>query len=220
MRSIDRLVAGYGKSEIVPGFGLQIARGQSLCLIGPNGAGKSTVLHSIYGFTNIVGGTITLGDTDVTRQLVSIIEAVRPGARFGGYVDAAHQVTGAPLIVCDLRIEGAKRLVREGKSEDVLVMPLPVSDYWSYWEFSKRVLHEIGFDGGSVTMRDGAFTDMLLSTKRAEIDKETGTLLETPDLYRSQNPEILVANKEKIRREIETLSDHSSRKAYNTIVTG
>ena len=65
--SIDRLVAGYGKMEILHGFGLQIARGQSLCLIGPNGAGKSTVLHSIYGFTNIVGGTITLGDTDVTR---------------------------------------------------------------------------------------------------------------------------------------------------------
>jgi len=65
--SIDRLVAGYGKMEILHGFGLQIARGQSLCLIGPNGAGKSTVLHSIYGFTNIIGGTITLGDTDVTR---------------------------------------------------------------------------------------------------------------------------------------------------------
>ena len=65
--SIDRLVAGYGKMEILHGFGLPIARGQSLCLIGPNGAGKSTVLHSIYGFTNIIGGTITLGDTDVTR---------------------------------------------------------------------------------------------------------------------------------------------------------
>ena len=67
LMSIDRLVAGYGKMEILHGFGLQIARGQSLCLIGPNGAGKSTVLHSIYGFTNIIGGTITLGDTDVTR---------------------------------------------------------------------------------------------------------------------------------------------------------
>ena len=65
--TIDRLVAGYGKMEILHGFGLQIARGQSLCLIGPNGAGKSTVLHSIYGFTNIIGGAITLGGTDVTR---------------------------------------------------------------------------------------------------------------------------------------------------------
>ena len=65
--AIDRLVAGYGKMEILHGFGLQIARGQSLCLICPNGAGKSTVLHSIYGFTNIVGGTITLDSVDITR---------------------------------------------------------------------------------------------------------------------------------------------------------
>ncbi|MBW8058704.1 MAG: ATP-binding cassette domain-containing protein, partial [candidate division NC10 bacterium] len=57
---IDGLVAGYGKMEILHGIDLQVGAGQSLCLIGPNGAGKSTVLHSIYGFTNIMGGTITV----------------------------------------------------------------------------------------------------------------------------------------------------------------
>ena len=64
---IDSLVAGYGKMEILHGIDLQVSAGQSLCLIGPNGAGKSTVLHSIYGFTNIMGGTITVKGTDITR---------------------------------------------------------------------------------------------------------------------------------------------------------
>lgn len=64
---IDGLVAGYGKMEILHGIDLQIGAGQSLCLIGPNGAGKSTVLHSIYGFTNIMGGTITAKGRDITR---------------------------------------------------------------------------------------------------------------------------------------------------------
>jgi branched-chain amino acid transport system ATP-binding protein len=64
---IDGLVAGYGKMEILHGIDLQVGAGQSLCLIGPNGAGKSTVLHSIYGFTNIMGGTITVKGTDITR---------------------------------------------------------------------------------------------------------------------------------------------------------
>jgi branched-chain amino acid transport system ATP-binding protein len=64
---IDGLVAGYGKMEILHGIDLQVSAGQSLCLIGPNGAGKSTVLHSIYGFTNIMGGTITVKGTDITR---------------------------------------------------------------------------------------------------------------------------------------------------------
>ncbi len=64
---IDSLVAGYGKMEILHGIDLQVSAGQSLCLIGPNGAGKSTVLHSIYGFTNIMGGTIKIKGTDITR---------------------------------------------------------------------------------------------------------------------------------------------------------
>ena len=65
--TIDALVAGYGKMEVLHSFDLEIGRGQSLCLIGPNGAGKSTVLHSIYGFTDIKGGTIRVAGDDVTR---------------------------------------------------------------------------------------------------------------------------------------------------------
>lgn len=64
---IDNLTAGYGKMEILHGLDLMVGRGQSLCLIGPNGAGKSTVLHSIYGFTTIMGGSIKVGDTEITR---------------------------------------------------------------------------------------------------------------------------------------------------------
>jgi len=65
--SIDKLDAGYGQMQILHGFDLRVGAGQSLCLIGPNGAGKSTVLHSIYGFTRIFGGTIRVGDSDITR---------------------------------------------------------------------------------------------------------------------------------------------------------
>jgi branched-chain amino acid transport system ATP-binding protein len=64
--TIDHLVAGYGKMEILHDFSLAIAEGRALCLIGPNGAGKSTVLHSIYGFTRIFAGTVTIGGRDVT----------------------------------------------------------------------------------------------------------------------------------------------------------
>tara|TARA_B100001057_G_C22786626_1_gene925852 strand:- start:21 stop:998 length:978 start_codon:yes stop_codon:yes gene_type:complete len=65
--SIDNLCAGYGKMEILHDYSLRIGQGQSLCLIGPNGAGKSTVLHSIFGFTNIFSGSITVDGKDVTR---------------------------------------------------------------------------------------------------------------------------------------------------------
>jgi branched-chain amino acid transport system ATP-binding protein len=64
---IDGLCAGYGKMEVLHDFDLQVARGQSLCLIGPNGAGKSTVLHSIFGFTDIRAGSISIDGREVTR---------------------------------------------------------------------------------------------------------------------------------------------------------
>jgi len=65
--TIEGLVAGYGKMEIIHGLDLFVSAGQSLCLIGPNGAGKSTILHSIYGFTNITGGAIKIKGEDITR---------------------------------------------------------------------------------------------------------------------------------------------------------
>ena len=63
---IEDLRAGYGKMEILHDFSMRVGKGQSLCLIGPNGAGKSTVLHSIFGFTNIFSGKITINGRDVT----------------------------------------------------------------------------------------------------------------------------------------------------------
>jgi len=65
--AVNNLVAGYGDMEILHDFSLRLGAGQSLCLVGPNGAGKSTVLHSIYGFTRIISGTVVVGGDDVTR---------------------------------------------------------------------------------------------------------------------------------------------------------
>lgn len=68
---IDDLRAGYGAMEILHGVSLRVAARQSLCLVGPNGAGKSTVLHSIFGFTNVFAGAISIrangGWSDVTH---------------------------------------------------------------------------------------------------------------------------------------------------------
>ena len=74
---IDNLKAGYGKMEILHDFNLQVSRKQSLCLIGPNGAGKSTVLHSIFGFTNIFSGSITVGSGDDKRDITRLTSSAK-----------------------------------------------------------------------------------------------------------------------------------------------
>ena len=70
--SIENLNAGYGKMKILHDINLRVGRAQSLCLIGPNGAGKSTILHSIFGFTNIFSGKITIGSGKDRKDITSL----------------------------------------------------------------------------------------------------------------------------------------------------
>lgn len=64
---ISALCAGYGRMEILHGLDLIVGKGQSLCLIGPNGAGKSTVLHAVFGFADIMSGTVHAAGKDISR---------------------------------------------------------------------------------------------------------------------------------------------------------
>ncbi|MDB5963349.1 MAG: transporter ATP-binding protein [Massilia sp.] len=55
----------FGKSEIIRGASLQIARGERCAIIGPNGAGKSTLFNLISGRFGISGGDIRLHGASV-----------------------------------------------------------------------------------------------------------------------------------------------------------
>ncbi len=46
---------------------LDIADGEFLVLVGPSGCGKSTSLRALAGLENVTGGTIRIGDRDVTH---------------------------------------------------------------------------------------------------------------------------------------------------------
>jgi len=66
---IDRLNAGYGRSEVLHGVSLRLGAGQSLCLVGPNGAGKSTVLNAVFGLADVREGSITIDGHPVQPKL-------------------------------------------------------------------------------------------------------------------------------------------------------
>ena len=48
---VDRLVAGYGGSDVLHEVSLRVPDGGITCIVGPNGAGKSTLLKSRCGLT-------------------------------------------------------------------------------------------------------------------------------------------------------------------------
>lgn len=65
MLSVAQLTAGYGKLTILHELDLQIDAGQFVAILGPNGSGKSTLLKTIFGLTDVTGGTINCGDQPV-----------------------------------------------------------------------------------------------------------------------------------------------------------
>jgi branched-chain amino acid transport system ATP-binding protein len=65
--TIDGLVSGYGKMEILHGVSLSVERGEIVALIGPNGAGKSTVLKASIGLLRIVSGKVMFRDEEITH---------------------------------------------------------------------------------------------------------------------------------------------------------
>jgi branched-chain amino acid transport system ATP-binding protein len=71
--TIDGLRAGYGQAVVLPRMTLSLGEGQVLALLGRNGTGKTTLINSIVGVTRRFGGSIRLGDRDIT--------ALRPDQR-------------------------------------------------------------------------------------------------------------------------------------------
>jgi branched-chain amino acid transport system ATP-binding protein len=58
MLEVRKLVAGYGRAQVLFGIDLAVAKGEVVALLGRNGAGKSTTLKAIMGLVEPRGGEI------------------------------------------------------------------------------------------------------------------------------------------------------------------
>ena len=59
----------FGSNEVVKNLSLDIADGELLVLLGESGCGKTTALRMVAGLETVSGGTIEIGDHDVTNVL-------------------------------------------------------------------------------------------------------------------------------------------------------
>jgi len=65
---MEDVVAGYGNTTVLHDVNVSVGEGEIACLIGPNGSGKSTLMKSIYGFADVMAGTVSLRGEEITGR--------------------------------------------------------------------------------------------------------------------------------------------------------
>jgi multiple sugar transport system ATP-binding protein len=70
---LQAVTKAYGDVPVIPSLDLEVADREFVVLVGPSGCGKTTTLRMIAGLEAASGGTIRIGDRDVTQ--------LRPGLR-------------------------------------------------------------------------------------------------------------------------------------------
>src|SRR4029079_10546229 len=63
--SLEAVETCYGRSQVLFGISLHIARGEMVTLMGRNGMGKTTTVRSIMGLTLATAGLIRFGGADI-----------------------------------------------------------------------------------------------------------------------------------------------------------
>jgi ABC-2 type transport system ATP-binding protein len=72
------LKKSYGKTEVLKGVDLEVARGTMVALLGPNGAGKTTTVRILSTLLNFDGGKVTIEghdvktDSDKVREIIGL----------------------------------------------------------------------------------------------------------------------------------------------------
>lgn len=77
MLRAEGIRVAYGANEVLRGLDLSVAPGEIVALLGLNGSGKSTTVKAIAGLVGLSGGSITVGDDDISAW--SVRRRVRAG---------------------------------------------------------------------------------------------------------------------------------------------
>ncbi len=99
-----RVTAGYDGLPVIKDVSLAVGLAEVVLVMGPNGAGKSTLVKAITGELAVLGGSLTLSGSDITRAR----EEDRIGAGIG-YVPQVRDVF-PPLTVQENLEMGGYRL--------------------------------------------------------------------------------------------------------------
>jgi putative ABC transport system ATP-binding protein len=107
-----RKVHGQGDGQVVAldGISIEIPPGSFTAIMGPSGSGKSTFLHVAAGLDRPTSGSVTLGDTDLSRlseRKLTILRRERIGFIFQAF-NLMPSLTVTQNIGLPLRLDGRR----------------------------------------------------------------------------------------------------------------
>lgn len=115
--SISGLTYKFDDRTAVDNIDLTVGEGEIFGLLGPNGAGKTTTIRSIVTILPVRSGSITVFDTDVSKQAVH-------ARRLLGYVPQAlsadSSLTGRENVSLFARLFDVPRKERKARVNEVL----------------------------------------------------------------------------------------------------
>ncbi|OWJ59883.1 ABC transporter ATP-binding protein [Inquilinus limosus] len=111
---LEAVTKSFGDVPVIPSLDLEIADREFVVLVGPSGCGKTTTLRMIAGLEAATGGTIRIGDRDVTQ--------LRPGLRncamvFQNYALYPH-MTVRENIGYGMKVRGEPKAAIDGKIKE------------------------------------------------------------------------------------------------------
>jgi lipopolysaccharide export system ATP-binding protein len=112
----EQLVKRYRGRAVVHGVSLEVARGEIVGLLGPNGAGKTTTFYMVVGLVPADGGSIRIGETDLTRA--NMHQRARKGL---GYLPQEASIFRKLSVADNIMaiLELRKDLDREGRRNEL-----------------------------------------------------------------------------------------------------
>lgn len=170
-------VRGLSKSYPLPGRGtlsvlrdldLTVERGEMVAVVGASGVGKSTLLHVVGGLDSIDGGTIRIGDIDLTAVGDAGLVAFRN--RHVGFVFQFHHLlpefSALENAEMPLRIARIDAAERRRRAEDLL----------GRVGLSDRLTHRPAMMSGGEQQRVAVARALVMNPSLLLADEPTGDL--------------------------------------------
>jgi branched-chain amino acid transport system ATP-binding protein len=96
---VQDLNSGYGRSQVLFGFSVQVPLCGAVSIVGRNGAGKTTLLRTIMGELPTISGRVHLNGIDVTKSTTE--QRARAGI---GYVPQEQSVFARLSVLENLQV--------------------------------------------------------------------------------------------------------------------